>query len=315
MYFFCFLFYLGHIQSSGKEVKRRLIWRKRDPSEVNKVVLEFTQGESRNQDNAEFEPIEFYKRLMNNELLDKIVDESNKYAIQTNPSSPLNLTRNELEQFFGILYVMSLVKMPSTRLYWSTEFNYDKVASIMTVSRFEKIKNFLHCNDNLSRPKNCSDRLYKIRPVVDHLKNSFSNIALSEKLCIDEQMVPFKGKSGLKQYNPQKPKKWGYKLYVLSGIDGLIHNFEIHTGAIQPCPNQPDLKASGNIVLTLLQNVPRFKWHKLYFDNWYTSVDLVKHLHNQGIACVGTVRANRLPNCKMTPDAAMKKKGRATIEL
>ena len=141
LYLFCFLFYLGHIQSSGKEVKRRLIWRKKDPSEVNKVVLEFTQGESRNQDNAEFEPIEFYKRLMNNELLDKIMDESNKYDIQTNLSSPLNLTINELEQFFGILYVMSLVKMPSTRLYWSTEFNYDKVASIMTVSRFEKIKN------------------------------------------------------------------------------------------------------------------------------------------------------------------------------
>ena len=128
-------------------------------------------------------------------------------------------------------------------------------------------------------------------------------------------MVPFKGKSGLKQYNLQKPKEWGYKLYLLSGIDGLIHTFEIHTGAIQPCPNQRDLKASGNIVLTLLQNVPRFKWHKLYFDNWYTSVDLVKHLHNQGIPCVGTFRTNRLPNCKMTPDAAMKKKGRKTIEL
>ena len=44
-------------------------------------------------------------------------------------------------------------------------------------------------------------------------------------------------------------------------------------------------------------------------------MDLVKHLHNQGIACVGTVRANRLPNCKMTPDSAMKKNGRGTIEL
>ena len=116
---------------------------------------------------------------MNNELLDKIVDESNKYAIQTNPRSPLNLTRNELEQVFGILYVMSLVKMPSTRLYWSTEFNYDKVSSIMIVSQFEKIKKILHCNDNLSCPKNYSDRLYKTRPVADHLKNSFSNIALS----------------------------------------------------------------------------------------------------------------------------------------
>ena len=67
------------------------MWRKRDPSEANKVVLEFTQGESRNKDNAEFEPIEYYRRFMNNELLDKIVNESNKNAIQT------NLTRNELE--------------------------------------------------------------------------------------------------------------------------------------------------------------------------------------------------------------------------
>ena len=125
-------------------------------------------------------------------------------------------------------------------------------------------------------------------------------------------MVSFKGKCGLEQYNPQKPKKWDYKLYVLSGIDGLVHNFEILTGAIQSCPNQPDLKASGNIVLTLLQNVPRYKWHKLYFDNWYTSEDLVKHLHNQGIACVGTVR---LPNCKTTTDANMKDKGRGTIQL
>ena len=44
-------------------------------------------------------------------------------------------------------------------------------------------------------------------------------------------------------------------------------------------------------------------------------MDLIKHLHNQGIACVGTVRANCLPNCKMTPYAAMKKKARGTIEL
>ena len=207
---------------------------------------------------------------MNNELLDKIRDESNKYTIQTNPSSPLNLTRNELEQFFGILYAMSLVKMPSTRLYWSTELHYDKVASIMTINRFERIKNILHCNDNLSRSTNCSDRLYKIRPVADHLRHSFSNTALSEKLCINEQMVPFKGKSCLKQYNLQKPKKWGYKLYVLSGIDGLIQNFVIHTGPIQPCPNQPDLKASGNTVLTLLQNFPCFKWYKLILtiDNY-----------------------------------------------
>ena len=82
----------------------------------------------------------------------------------------------------------------------------------MTVNRFEKIKNFLHCSDNLNRPEECTDSLYKIRPIVDHFKKKNSELKTCEKLCIDERIVPFKGKSGLKQYNPQKPKKWGYKL-------------------------------------------------------------------------------------------------------
>lgn len=47
-----------------------------------------------------------------------------------------------------------------------------------------------------------------------------------EMLCIDEKMVPFKGKSALKQSNLQKPKSLGNKLYVLSVVDGLIYSFE-----------------------------------------------------------------------------------------
>nr|XP_047139096.1 uncharacterized protein LOC124815006 [Hydra vulgaris] len=89
--------------------------------------------------------------------------------------------------------------------------------------------------------------------------------------------------------NPMKPKKWGFKIYVLSGVDGLVHNFEIHTGPIDVCPGQPDLKALGNIVMNLLVNVSRQKWHKLYFDNWYTSLELVKTLFTQGITWVGTI--------------------------
>ena len=104
-------------------------------------------------------------------------------------------------------------------------------------------------------------------------------------------------------------------MYILSGVDGLIHNFEVHTGAIPVCPNQPDLKASGNIVLILFQNIPRMKWHKLYFNNWYTSIGLVTILYQQGIASVGTVRSNRLPNNKLTSDAVMKKKGTGSMEI
>lgn len=61
--------------------------------------------------------------------------------------------------------------------------------------------------------------------------------------------------------------------------------------------------------------MPRQKWHKLFFDNWYTGLELVKTLHEQGIACVGTVRANRLPNNKLPTDAALKSKGRGATAI
>ena len=70
----------------------------------------------------------------------------------------------------------------------------------------------------------------------------------------------------------------GLKNYVLSGIVRIIYNLKTHTGSIMPCPGQPDLQALGNIVLELVQHVPRFQWYKLYFDNWYTSVLLEKTL-------------------------------------
>ena len=233
------------------------------------------------------EPTEYFSKFLDQSMLDKIVEELNNYAIQKNPDK---LTNSELEQFIGILYVMSLVKMPSSRMYWCKEFIFEKVAQAISVNRFEHIKNSLHINDNQSCPENCADKLYKLRPLIDYLKKTFNEITPMEKLCTDEKIVLLKEKSALKQYNPQKPKKWEYKLHILSGVDGLKRNFEVHTGAIPICPNQPDIKISENIVLILLQCIPRMKWHKLYFDNWYTSIELVTTLYQQGIACVGSVR-------------------------
>ena len=107
----------------------------------------------------------------------------------------------------------------------------------------------------------------------------------AEKLSIDEQVVPFKGKSVHGTYNPKKPKKLGYNLF------GLVHNLEIYTGKIEPCPGQPDIKASGNIVLRLLSSILRNVRQKIYCDNWFSSVALQTALSKQGIACLGTVRS------------------------
>ena len=91
-------------------------------------------------------------------------------------------------------------------------------------------------------------------------------------------------------------------MFLLPGINGLIHNFVAYTGKIDMCPGQPDLKASANIVLRLLVNIPRAMWHKVFINNWFNGVNFQATYGNRGsVACVGTVRANRLTYAAIEP--------------
>ena len=57
----------------------------------------------------------------------------------------------------------------------------------------------------------------------------------------------------------------------------------IYTGHIQPVDNSdvPDLGASSNFVLHLAQSIPPHRNHKLFFDNWFTSLPFVTYLAKQ----------------------------------
>ncbi|KAJ8351855.1 hypothetical protein SKAU_G00233310 [Synaphobranchus kaupii] len=97
----------------------------------------------------------------------------------------------------------------------------------MALNRWEAIKKSLHFNNNEDRQEENADPLHKIRPLVTHLTSKLKMIPMGEKLAVDELMVPFKGRNRLKQCLAAKPRKWGYKLLVLAGSDGVPHNFEI----------------------------------------------------------------------------------------
>ena len=44
-------------------------------------------------------------------------------------------------------------------------------------------------------------------------------------------MIPFKGRSSLKQYMPQKPVKRGIKVWALAdAANGYMANFQVYTG-------------------------------------------------------------------------------------
>lgn len=254
--------------------------------------------------------IDYFRYFFDENIMATLVEQSNLYSVQKNPNKPLNLTVKELEQYFGICIGMSVYDLHRTRLYWAKNTRIDKIANVMSRDRWEQIKSNLHCNDNTQmRPQNDpnKDRLFKIRPLVDSMQDKFRSIPKYEYLCVDEQIVPYKGKSSLKMYNPKKPKKWGFKLFVLCDQNGLVYDFDIYCGKIQPVLGFPDIGASSNIVLKLVETIPRDKNYKLFFDNWFSSLQLFFELKAIGIESLGTIRSDRFPGLNFPVDSQMQK--------
>ena len=55
------------------------------------------------------------------------------------------------------------------------------------------------------------DKLFKFCQLYDHVQKNCQDIPPEENNSIDEQIIPYKDASGLKQYNPTKPSPWGFK--------------------------------------------------------------------------------------------------------
>ena len=85
----------------------------------------------------------------------------------------------------------------------------------MRINRYKKLRQYLHFSDNskIDDAENKKIKLYKIQPVIDHMRNDCRTIKPEIENSIDEQIIPAKTKySGIKQYNPKKPLKWGFKI-------------------------------------------------------------------------------------------------------
>ncbi|CAK1602064.1 unnamed protein product [Parnassius mnemosyne] len=256
-------------------------------------------------------PMDFFKFLFPSSAINLIVRESNLYADQITESNHNEVTEEDIRKFLGIIIYMSVVHLPTTRHYWKEGTYIEKVASAMTCNKFEEVKRFLHFfnkNDELESGDPNFDRLQKIRPFLNILRERLLQVPKEEYLAIDEQMIPTKARtSGMRRYNAKKPHKWGYLNYVLSGASGFSYDFEVDTGKHpDPPENCPDLGIPGNIVQRLLNTVPQNLNYKIFVDNWYTSLPLMANLHKKGLLPLGTIQLNRAPNINIEKKTIMK---------
>ncbi|KAL4112762.1 hypothetical protein QTP88_016495 [Uroleucon formosanum] len=101
---------------------------------------------------------------------------------------------------------MSIVKVPSYRMFWNNQTCFSTVSDEIARNRFDNIR------DNMKK------------------------VHVNEFIAVGEIIIPFKGLSIMKQYNKNKPHKWGIKMFALASSNGLMHDFEIYVskGTLPP---------------------------------------------------------------------------------
>lgn len=91
----------------------------------------------------------------------------------------------------------------------------------------------------------------------------------------------------MKSYIPMKPHKWGFKLHLLCVADtSYVHNILFYPWKewqrvfwFWRLYSKP---LAENIVLKLLEIINDYKPRNVYFDGWYSSINLMKKLSSKG---------------------------------
>lgn len=228
-------------------------------------------------------------------------------------------TSNEIRTVFALHIFMGILKYPRIKMYWRSGIAPIIIRKSMSCDRFLELRRALHFVDE-SLVVSKTDKMYKVRPMLDYIRNRMLPLPLEKKLCVGEQMIPYKGSLNLKQYMKNKAPKlpnWGVKVYVMCGASGIAYDFIVYQGSTSEI-NKEMIKQFGfgaSVVLHLCKRIPTTNLgHSMYFDHFFTTYGLLEVLRDRSIAAAGTVRINRMANPPFRDDKDMKKAGRGTSD-
>ena len=178
-------------------------------------------------------PLQYLKLFCDNNILEHIAHHTNLYSVQQSGKS-IKTNAKEIEVFFGIQITMAIVKTSQYKMHWSPEFQYESVVMAMTLKQYETLRKFLDVNVNDSRnnPKNPNDKLFKVRPLLDLMRNNWIN---TKKFI-----------SGVRIWDRARLFYYGGK----------------HSAGAGRC-------GAEESVHPLVEEIPKNQNYRVFFDNWF----------------------------------------------
>ncbi|XP_047670605.1 piggyBac transposable element-derived protein 4-like [Tachysurus fulvidraco] len=264
--------------------------------------------------------LQLFSLFMTDDLLQVIVNNSNKFGESKHPDTFQKVTLAEMKSYLAMIIYMGLVKTPGIRDYWrkSELYAFSFPSSVISGRRFKAISRVLHLSDpgedaanNSKRGTAGYDRLCKIKPLYHKFrKMCMEHYHPHQCIAIDERIVASKARSGFRQYMKNKPVKWGYKLFVLvDSTNGYTWDFFIYEGK-----GAKIIKGlSYDSIMRLTNTHVLGTGYKLFVDNFYTSPNLFRDLLEKKIWACGTIRGQRIGFPKDRQGGLVRSSARGTI--
>ena len=275
-------------------------------------------------------PEDFFALFFNETMYDSIAIETNKYArqriatqrrgrdpveqIEDADYTPFDrltgwkdLNASDIRIFLGHIILMSLVRKSAVRSYWSTNqlISTPYFGKYLSRNKFQSILWNLHVNDNSRNPPpGCEnhDPLGRVRNIISMAQKNFTDVYTPGcNVAVDESCLGYKGRVKFLCFNKNKPQKFHIRLFMVSEQDsGYIIAFSVYTG--KNCKElkrinatlDPDASITTKTVMGLLQLGKLLDAHRrVWFDNYYTSCELLLELLARDTYAAGTCKSSR----------------------
>ncbi len=244
--------------------------------------------------------LDSFSLFFTEEMLDLIIGHTNNFAEHylenggwmADRWSPID--KIELRAFMSCLLFAGVSRSNNESLeqMWSLEFGRPFLRAVMGFQRFTMIMKFLRFDNKQDRSQRIGrDKMAHVRELWELFMQKCRTCYNPSGNCtIDEQLVGFRGRCPFRVYMPQKPDRYGIKIWwICDSTNGYAFNGQVYLGREG---NLPELGLGSRVVEDLCRPIEH-SGRNLTMDNFFTSVPLARNLLAKGLTLLGTLRANK----------------------
>jgi hypothetical protein len=249
-------------------------------------------------------PIKAWRLIFTTTILERLVKHTNTYGeLNAGEDEWVEVDKKDLTDFFAVLFVMGIQKRKDKPSNWfsNNPIMEARIAKrIMSGRKFGMILRYLHCCDPAETGIDENgeyDPSYKVGELMKALETRWNTLFVPfQQLSLDETLLRAFGRMKFKVRIISKAARYGIKLYVVTdAATSFVLKVLVYTGKYTYKESTSEsLKKTVQVVQQLVEPF-RGSFRTVYVDRFYTSIDLMKELHEMQLFVTGTVVSNRVP--------------------